>query len=104
MKENKLDKTQENNLRKAYVELISFLNLLDDSYIDKIPEEFMKFINENKDETYEKVVYKNVPLKGQNLMEETLCLIAFINLKYWCNDGKEKEELINVYAKNNKRK
>lgn len=104
MEESKLSEKKEKNLRKAYVEVLSFFNLLDESYTKKIPKDFIDFIRENKDEEYEKVIYRNIPIKEQNLMDETLNLIAFLNLKYWCENDEEKANLINIYSKNDSKK
>ena len=36
-------------------------------------------------------------------MEETLTLIAMLNLQYWCKDENEKERLKSVYAENKRK-
>lgn len=36
-------------------------------------------------------------------MEETLALIAMLNLQYWCKDENEKERLKSVYAENERK-
>ena len=41
-------------------------------------------------------------MKNQNLKEETLGIIALLNLQYWCEDEHEKQRLKEVYAKNEK--
>ncbi len=42
---------------------------------------------------YSKEIKPNQPIKDQNLKEETLALIAMLNLQYWCEDEKEKQRL-----------
>ena len=86
----------EQNIKKAYVELLSFLNLIDKEKYNKIPKSFIEFMENNKDRSYEKVVYANRPIEEQNLMQETLDLIAFLNLKYWCDED-EKARLNAIY-------
>ena len=44
----------------------------------------------------------NQPIKDQNLMDETLAIIAMLNLKYWCDD-EEKKRLINIYLENERK-
>lgn len=44
-----------------------------------------------------------MPIKNQKLKEETLGIIALLNLQYWCEDENEKKRLKEVYAKNEKR-
>ncbi len=96
-----INSKNELNLRKAYVELLSFLNLIDKEKYNMIPNDFISFLEENKDEKYEKIIYANRPIVEQELMQETLDLIAFLNLKYWC-DEEEKERLRRIYFRNNK--
>ncbi len=88
------------NMRKAYVELLSFLNIIDIESYNKIPKFFLQYLEDNKDPYYEKVVYINVPISQQNLMQETLELIAFLNIKYWSEDEVEKNELRKIYNNN----
>ena len=45
----------------------------------------------------------NQPIKNQNLMDETLAIIAMLNLKYWCDDEEEKKRLINIYLENERK-
>ena len=52
---------------------------------------------------YIKGINPNVPIKNQKLKEETLGIIALLNLQYWCEDENEKKRLKEVYAKNEKR-
>ena len=35
-------------------------------------------------------------------MEETLAIIAMLNLKYWCEDKNERERLKQIYRNNEK--
>ena len=43
-----------------------------------------------------------IPIKDQNLKEETLAIIALLNLQYWCKDEREKKRLQIIYAQNEK--
>ena len=52
---------------------------------------------------YIKHINPNIPIKNQNLLEETLALIAMLNLQYWCKDEQEKERLKNIYAENERK-
>ncbi len=95
-----LSSKEEANLKKSYVELLSFFNIISKEQYDRIPKKLIDFFEENKDESYEKVVYKNVPISKQNLMQETLDLIAFLNIKYWCDDKEEIIRLRKIYMNN----
>lgn len=92
-----MNKRKEEKLKKAYVEVLSFLKIIKPEEYNKIPHSFIAFLEENRNHNYSKVVYKNVPIKKQKLMPETLDIIAFLNLKYFCKSEDEKEELISAY-------
>lgn len=86
--------------RQAYSEVDSFLELLDDEDKNKIPNKLRELFKNEKDKEYVKNIDVNKTIEEQNLKEETLALIALLNLKYWCEDESEKERLKNIYLKN----
>ena len=91
------------NTRQAYSEVDEFLGLISNEHRNKIPEKLREFFREEKDTNYIKGINPNVPIKNQKLEEETLGIIALLNLQYWCEDENEKKRLKEVYAKNEKR-
>lgn len=88
------------NTRKAYSEIDEFLGLLSEEQRNKIPKKLREFFKEEKDQEYKKGINPNIPIKNQDLKEETLGIIALLNLQYWCEDENEKQRLKEVYAKN----
>lgn len=83
------------NTRQAYSEVDEFLNLLSDEQINKIPQKLRDFFKEEKDQNYKKEISLKSPIKNQNLKEETLGIIALLNLQYWCeNENLDKDKLI----------
>ncbi|MBO5141415.1 MAG: hypothetical protein J6C46_00160 [Clostridia bacterium] len=90
------------NTRQAYSEVDEFLELLDEEFKNKVPENFRKFLKNEKDRNYKKNINPKLPIVEQNLKREALAIIAFINLQYWCEDEKEKHELIKIYKDNEK--
>ena len=91
------------NTRQAYSEVDEFLGLISNEHRNKIPKKLREFFREKKDTNYIKGINPNVPIKNQKLKEETLGIIALLNLQYWCEDENEKKRLKEVYAKNEKR-
>ena len=89
--------------RQAYSEIDTFLDLLDEYNRNKIPKELRDFFKKEKDRNYSKNINPNKPIKEQNLKEETLALIALLNLKYWCEDEREKQKLIRIYEENDRK-
>lgn len=88
------------NTRKAYSEIDEFLGLLSEEQRNKIPKKLREFFKEEKDQEYKKGINPNIAIKNQDLKEETLGIIALLNLQYWCEDENEKQRLREVYAKN----
>lgn len=86
--------------RQAYSEVDSFLGLLDEVDRNKIPIKLRNLFKKEKDKNYIKNIEVNIPIAEQNLKEETLGIIALLNLKYWCEDEEEKERLRKRYARN----
>ena len=90
-------------IKRAYAEVDEFLSLLDIDTQNEIPIELREFFSKNKDESYKKEIDINIPIREQNLMKETLAIIAFLNLKYWCKDPNEKMKLKKIYEQNEKK-
>ena len=89
--------------RQAYSEIDEFIGLLTVNKQNEIPKKLRDFFKEQKDKEYVKNINPNIPIKEQNLLEETLALIAMLNLQYWCKDEQEKERLKNIYAENERK-
>jgi len=83
----------------AYSEIYEILNLLEEEYVEKIPEKVRKFFEEEKDDEYKPVIDVKKPLEQQNLKRETMVLLAILNLNYWC-DSEEKQEILKSFAQN----
>ncbi len=86
--------------RQAYTEIDTFINLLDEYNKNKIPQKLREYFKNNRDINYSKEINPNRPIKEQNLKEETLALIALLNLQYWCEDETEKQRLKKIYDNN----
>ena len=89
--------------RQAYTEIDTFIELLDEYNKNKVPKKLREFFKKEKDCNYTKVIDVNIPIKDQNLKEETLALIAMLNLEYWCEDEEEKNRLKKIYSDNEKK-
>lgn len=89
--------------RQTYSEIDAFLRILDDSTVNKIPLKLREFFQREKDKNYIKEIKTDIPISEQNLKEETLAIIALLNLKYWCDDEQEKTRLKKVYEENEKK-
>ena len=93
----------ENNLSKAYTEILLILSYMEQKYADMIPKKLLELFNEEKDKNYQPNINPNISLAEQNLQRKTLALLAMLNLNYWCKDEKEKEEMLKIYSENDKK-
>lgn len=89
-----------NDIRRAYSEVSAILDLLDDEYISKVPRKFIEFIDNEKDNEYFININPNVPLEKQELLPDTINILAMLKLDYWCDTEEEKLELLNILNKN----
>lgn len=89
--------------QEMYSEVYSILNLLGNSYIDKLPKSLFKMIEEEKSSTYNPQYSEDKSLNEQNIKRESLSMIALFHLNYWCNSNEEKEQLKQLF-KNNEEK
>ena len=88
------------NTRQAYSEVDEFIELLSENEKNEIPKKLREFFKEEKDLDYKKNINASIPIKDQNLKEETLAIIALLNLQYWCKDEAEKNRLKSIYMAN----
>lgn len=86
--------------RQAYSEIDELINLFNEEERNRIPSKLRQFFKDEKDQNYVKHIDANIPIKDQNLKQETIDLIAFLNLKYICQDEEEKKRLKAIYQEN----
>jgi len=84
---------------KAYVEILEIINHMGTEYKNKVPSKLLTFFEENKDTQYIYKLDESYSNKRKFLLDETLALLAMLELKYWANDS-EKELLKQALKKN----
>ncbi|MCL2860048.1 MAG: hypothetical protein FWF46_05745 [Oscillospiraceae bacterium] len=94
----------ENDIKKANAEVDTILGFMEQKYVDKVPEKLRRVFKENQMEDYKPNINPNIPLAEQNLQIHTLALLAMLNLNYWCESEEHKQELLNLYAENDKKR
>lgn len=91
------------NMKLACSEVYCILEILGDSYKNKLPTKFLEFINQNRSLDYSLNIdgedYDNL-----NISKDALVLVSFLNLKYWVEDEEEKKRLIEIYKKNDEKR
>lgn len=71
---------------KRLVEVDEILKHLSQSDYDKIPEEIKDAIKENKDREYQWEYDETKKLKDQNVNDETIAILSYINMEYLLNE------------------
>ena len=66
-------------------------------------QKLLELFNEEKEKNYQPNINPNISLAEQNLQRKTLVLLAMLNLNYWCKDENEKQEMLKMYAENDKK-
>ena len=91
------------NTRQAYSEVDEFLGLVTEEEKNQIPKKLRDFFREEKDIDYHKNIDPNIPIKEQNLKEETLAIIALLMIQYWYKDESKKQKLLEVLDENERK-
>lgn len=86
-------------LREGISEALDILKHIDKIYVEKIPEDFMNFLEQNKSEEYRPNLDHSLKINEMDLKEQTKDILSVIYMNYWCNDD-EKLEYINLLNKN----
>lgn len=92
------------DIKMAYCEVDIILGQMEEEYVNKVPSELRKLFKEQKRMDYSPEIKADVPLADQNLMRKTIAILAMLNLNYWCENEKEKQDLIQMYAENDKKR
>lgn len=88
------------DLSKAYTEVYSILNFVDEYYVSKISSKFIEYMYCKKDDSYIPNIDMSIPLEEQQLQEDTVNILAMLKYNYWCETEEEKQKLIDILNKN----
>lgn len=86
--------------KQMYSEVYSVINLLGKEYIMKLPEELYKTVERERDTLYNPQYDLNKDITTQNISSTSIAMITLLNLKYWCKDENEREELKSILNEN----
>ena len=79
------------------------MGLVTEEEKNQIPKKLRDFFREEKDLNYHKNINPNIPIKEQNLKEETLAIIALLMIQYWYKDESKKQKLLEVLDENERK-
>ena len=93
----------EERIKKALVELEEiFKKVVPKDKLEAIPNGFISFMKENKDNNYEFIYDTSKNLDEQELMQETKILFGMVYMDYWAS-SEEKKELNQKLDENEKK-
>ncbi len=84
------------DMKKACSECELIIGFFDDSLKKKIPQSFLDYLAENKEEGYVPELDFNLPIESQKLRTETYALLTIIYTKYFCETEAEKCKILDI--------
>ena len=92
-----------NNYNKAYSEILEIIKYLPEEEREKIPEEKIKFFEENCDKNYEFKYDSSKPLEKQEFLRETYAIIIILFRDYFATET-QKEKLQEILFLNEEKR
>lgn len=87
---------------KRLVEVDEILRYLSPKEFIKIPKDVINAIKENKDKNYIWKYDESKKLKEQNVSDDTIAILSYLNMEYLLND-KQKEYMQKIHQMNNEK-
>ena len=88
------------NMTNAYSEVLDILDYIEPIYKYKIPKDMLDmFKSECNKEYLNTLQLDKTDALEKNYSEEALSIIAYLNLKYWCETKEEKKYYRDMYLK-----
>ena len=94
----------ENETELAYAEVDAILELLEDEFVNRIPEKVREFFKDEKDKEYKPIIRSDIGLDEQDLKAETISILTLLQLNYLCDSEEEKQEILNELQENDRLK
>lgn len=93
-----------NETELAYAEVDAILELLEDEFVNRIPEKVRKFFKDEKNKEYIPTIRSDIRLDEQDLRAETISILTLLQLNYLCDSEEEKQEILNELQENDRLK
>lgn len=90
----------ENTLKKSYVEVGKILDILGDTYKQKLPENVKRLFDVHENYACNVKIDEDTNVEEIQISRKALIIISILNLKYWEEDSDKKEKLKEQYYSN----
>lgn len=87
---------------KRFVEVDEILNYLSEADYKKIPNDVIKYIKSNKDNSYIWKYDTSKKLKDQNVSDDTIAILSYLNMEYLLNP-EQKAFMMKLHYLNDKK-
>lgn len=89
-------------VNKSFVEVFEILKHMSPGNVMKIPEDIRNYIRDNRDNNYIWKYDETKDFKNQNISEDTLAMLAYLNTEYMLDE--ERKQLMKQIYKINQQK
>ena len=77
--------------KESISEVLEILSYMEQKYVDKIPTNFLKFLQDNKDVNYERHIDVNKDISSQISKSKTRALLGILYYNFWCNEEEKRD-------------
>lgn len=90
--------------KQAYTEILNILNILGNNYSKKVPDKVKNYFQDNSSRDYKFNINSKINVSKQITNPITINLLGMLRYNYWCNSENEKQQLLQKFLDNDKRK
>ena len=90
--------------KKAYTEIMEILRFLGNGYSQRVPNKVKEYFENNSEKNYDFKITSNTDIMKQIQNPITINLLGMLRYNYWCDTAEEKQQLLNVFKKNDEEK
>ena len=85
---------------KHFSEIYSILTSLGDEFTNKLPDEVLSFIANERDVRYNPIIDEDKSNHEQGFDKTTMTFITMLKLDYWCESNEERDKLLRELDEN----
>ena len=99
---NQLDEENENarNHAKACSEVIAILEHFSQKDQNRIPAEFMRYLEKHRDPEHIIQIHKGLPLNEQDISQDAKSLLVLIHIHFFCKTDTDRERVLTQFYRN----